>query len=152
MEAKTKKVSWRNWLPSWRSFGKIALYIVSLYLLQAWVAVPLVSYVLDADFFSSEEGVSAGEEARQAAGIRCGDYLQRELSLEKVEFPFGEGKVWEMGDGRYLVQASALVTGSDALAHQVNYACYVKYTGGDAFDGDNWKLRGLDWRLAEQAQ
>lgn len=152
METKTKKVGWREWLPSWQSVGKIALYLVSLYLLQSWVAVPLVTYVLDTDFFSSESAAPADEETRQAAGIFCGDYLQQELSVEKVEFPFGQGKVWEMGDGRFLVQASALVTDSDALAHRVNYACYVKHTGGNAFDVDNWKLRGLDWRLAEQAQ
>ncbi|GAB6068718.1 hypothetical protein JCM13664_20390 [Methylothermus subterraneus] len=146
-----KKVGWRDWLPDWRSLGKIVFYLGSLYFLQVWVVVPLAAYVSDGGFFA-DETASAGAEVEQAARAHCGDYLQQKIGADKVEFPFGEGRVWEMGGGRYLVQASALVTDSNALARQVNYVCYVNYQGGDAFSLANWTLRGLDWRLAEQKQ
>ncbi|MCX8049461.1 MAG: hypothetical protein N3A55_07355 [Methylohalobius sp.] len=151
MVTKAKRVGWRDWMPSWKSLGKIVLYVAVLYAFQALIAVPLTAYLLGSDYFTSAEVVEPSE-AKQAAQDQCHGYLQQKLAVEQVEFPFEEDKVWEIGDGRYLVKASALVTGQDTLAHRVNYACYVKYQGGDVFDAANWKLRGLDWLMAEQTQ
>ncbi len=138
---------WRDWLPDWRGVLKIISYVALLYVLQAFVIMPFMRYALDLDFFpktGSFEAVS--EEGAQVAQLECGEYFRHQMDSRRVEFPAGTDKVWRLGDGRYLIKSSAIVTDSAGLSSKLNYACYIQYLGGDVFDSHNWKLKGLDWR------
>ncbi|BCX82480.1 hypothetical protein MIT9_P2066 [Methylomarinovum caldicuralii] len=149
----TKKITWRDWLPDWKSLGKIVFYVALLYVLQVFVILPFMTYVIDSDFLSPRgafEPVSG--DAKQGAQLQCSNYFRQEMTTERVEFPLGGTKVWGMGDGRFLVKARAIVTDDAELAHKINYACYVKFEGGDAFEAGNWTLRGLDWRDANTTE
>lgn len=143
-------MKWRDWLPAWRGVLKIIFYVVLLYGLQAFVILPFMRYVLDLDFFpkaSSFEPVNG--EGAQVAQLECDEYFRQQMDSRQVEFPAGTDKVWRLGDGRYLIKASAIVTDSAGLSSKLNYACYIQYRGGDVFDPHNWKLKGLDWRPDE---
>lgn len=149
----TKKITWRDWLPDWKSLGKIVFYLALLYVLQVFVILPFMGYVLNSDFFTSKESFNVvGGDMEQAAQLHCGDFFRKEMATDRIEFPNQDGKVWGMGDGRFLVKAGAIVTDEAELAHRINYACYVKFEGGDVFEAANWTLRGLDWRDANTTE
>lgn len=140
----------RDWLPNWQGVLKIVSYVLLLYVLQAFVILPFMRSVLDLDFFpkAGDFDPVSGEGA-QVAQLECDEYFRQQVDSERVEFPAGTDKVWRLGDGRYLIKASAIVTDSAGLSSKLNYACYIQYRGGDVFDSHNWKLKGLDWRPDE---
>jgi hypothetical protein len=142
-------IKWRDWLPSRQAALKILFYVGAVYLLQIFVIPSFVTYLLDADFFAQESYEPASGEGEQAARLECNHYLQEKMSSERLEFLDNEDKVWQLGDGRYLVKGSAIATDASELAHKLQYACYVRYLGGEMFDLANWELKGLDWLAAQ---
>ncbi|MBN2699962.1 MAG: hypothetical protein ACPW60_05150 [Methylohalobius sp. ZOD2] len=141
---------WRDWLPDWQSLLKIVFYVALLYVLQVFVILPFMRYVLDSDYFARTDVIESvnGERARSAQ-LACDEYIRREMGSARVEFPTGAEKIWSLGGGRYLIKASVIVTDSPGVAKKQHYACYIKYQGGDILDSDSWALQGLDWRSEE---
>ncbi len=141
-----KRLHWRDFIPDWKTLGKIAVYVAALYVLQVFVILPFLTYVVQSDFLASPGAFRpVNDEAGEVARSQCNRFFRQKMATKRVEFPLGGDKVWAMNDGRYLVKASAIITDDQGLARRVNYTCYVKYQGGDIFTAANWNLKGLDW-------
>ncbi|HEB78612.1 MAG TPA: hypothetical protein ENI90_08800 [Methylothermaceae bacterium] len=147
------RLSWRDFIPEPKVLGKIIGYVALLYVLQVYVIVPFMTYVVKSDFFASPGTFkTVNGDIGAAAQNQCHRFFREEMATDRVEFPLGDGKVWGMNGGRYLVKGSAVVSDDLELGHRINFTCYVKYRGGDVYGTDSWQLKGLDWLEAERTQ
>jgi hypothetical protein len=130
--------------------GAWILLIGGLFLVQTWVVPAVVGGVTASEWFKGtpEEGGSSiplSSAQTERAFASCNRHLATRESASVLSFAPGPQKSWDIGFGRYIVQASVDVGSAGSESRRRDYLCRVHFAGGDEHDAGNWSVDGIEF-------
>lgn len=130
--------------------GAWIVLIAGLFAVQTWVVPAVINGVTGTALMKGtpDEGGSSlplSNEQTQRAFLNCNRHLASREPSAEFAFPTSPAKSWDIGFGRYIVQASVDVDGGGNPARRRDYLCRVRFAGGDEDNPRNWTVDGIEF-------
>lgn len=121
-----------------------------LFIIQVWIVPMLIRVVTGADWFKGtrEEGGDShptSNTATAAAFSHCNRHLATLHPEQRLEFANTPDRSWDIGFGRYMIDASVGSGTAGTVDRQGRYVCRIHYLGGDESDAANWEVVGIEF-------
>ncbi|WP_139556248.1 hypothetical protein [Methylotetracoccus oryzae] len=129
--------------------GAWILLIGGLFAIQTWVVPAVINGATGTTLMKGtpEEGGSSlpvSNTYTDRAFAVCNHHVESSDSSTRARFATSPDKSWDIGFGRYIVQASVAV-GDEIRPQRRDYVCRVHFAGGDEQDPGNWTVDGLEF-------
>jgi hypothetical protein len=129
--------------------GAWIVLIGALFAVQTWIVPAIINGATGTTLMKGtpEEGGSSlpvTNAYTDRAFARCNAHLQTSDTAAGITFAASPEKSWDIGFGRYIVQASVTVDDESQPRHR-NYLCRVRFAGGDVQDAGNWTVDGIEF-------
>ena len=129
--------------------GAWILLIGALFAVQTWVVPAVINGMTGTTLMKGtpEEGgnsLPVSNAYTDRAFAVCNHHVETSDTSTRPTFAAAPDKTWDIGFGRYIVQASITI-GEESKLRQRAYLCRVRFAGGDAQDPGNWTVDGVEF-------
>lgn len=129
--------------------GAWIVLIGGLFAVQTWVVPTVINGMTGSALMKGtpDEGGSSlpvANEQTQRAFLNCNRHLASREPSAELAFATSPEKSWDIGFGRYIVQATVEVSGRGRAPQRRDYLCRVRFAGGDEQDPGNWTVDGIE--------